>query len=163
MTRVMDGHYRYRVLRDAYADRVTNRSYRSFIILWVLLEAWLTDMSGKDRVKDKIDWFKENDNPLKKYWVEINPRPHINSLIGFCPIHDKRPGHEPDPKSFSDPENPTVEELVDILYRVRCNLFHGHDDIYTKDNVNLFCACASILYKWLKWATHKALKNGELT
>ena len=147
------------ILRDTDADRVRFQSYRAFLLLWLLFEAWLTELSGAETARGKIDWFRNNDNYFKDCWRDIITQGYVNAIAQKCPIPDKRFNPPRNPVTITDPNNLDLAELVEIIYRIRCNLIHGHEDVNDSDNLNLYSACGTILYKWLKWTSHIAWKR----
>ena len=63
----------------------------------------------------------------------------------MCPIRDGRAGLNPlvinSPKNFG--------EVLEVIYRIRCNFFHGHKSVVVDRNQRFFDIGAHILRDWL--------------
>lgn len=139
------------LLRDSDNDRRRFQSYRAFLLLWLLFESWLTHLSNRELTSQKITWFKNNQSYLKDSWPQISIPGEVRVLENQGQIFDKRFNPPRNPVSITNVQIPNVNEVVDVIYRIRCNLIHGHEDITNNDNLNLYSACGDILYRWLKW------------
>lgn len=150
------------ILRDSDVDRVRFQSYRAFLLLWLLFEAWISHLSGRELTAEKISWFSHNPNIFKDTWSDIIVSGQLNVLIRECPVGDKRYSPPRNPVSISDHNNPDLGEIIEVIYRIRCNLIHGKDDVTNSNNLNLYSACGDILYKWLRWTYHIAHKRRRI-
>ena len=94
------------------------------------LDAWMTSESGHDSDSQKKKWLIETDNPLKQHWPDTleNDKPLLR-LTQIGKVEDMRPSHRGKYKHLKDVNN--LKQVVDFIYQVRCNLFHGG-----KSNVN---------------------------
>lgn len=118
-----------------------------FISLWIAFNGWMKGKFGEDKrdcdlinkVKSLKDFkdafedlkredccFKDNLNELKRYSI-VNMR-YINNTN-----RERR-------------YNGTFESLIEAIYQIRCNLFHGRKDIEEdKKDFKLVCLAYDIL------------------
>ncbi len=127
-----------------------------FFLFYICFDAWLTAESGEDIDREKIRWFIHNDNCLKEKWQDIQSsetKSWLNSLKADSPIEDMRPRQGGREVCLNDIEN--LEEVVNFIYQIRCNLFHGSKSPMNKKDANLVEFSGKILEKWIKWAHHE--------
>jgi len=89
--------------------------------------AWGTHESQEDYDSNMINWVKTLSlmpsifaqlMKLDKEFVKS-----VKELKNECPVHDMRPSHTTDCKTITDVHN--FGEVLDVIYSIRCNLFHG--------------------------------------
>ena len=68
----------------------------------------------------------------------------------FSPLHDMRPGHYHNVKKLENINE--IEQVIEFVYLVRCNLFHGAKSPGNRDDVELVELSAQVLMPWLKVA-----------
>lgn len=127
-----------------------------FFFFYVCFDAWVTAESGQDADTKKIKWFLENDNCLKSKWSDIQSsitKSWLANLRNLSSIEDMRPNHRGRKVYLNDTEN--LEEVVNFIYQIRCNLFHGSKNPMNSKDANLVELSGMILEKWIIWAHHK--------
>jgi len=123
-------------------------------IVYMCLDAWMTTGSGEDLDSRKLSWLKDSDNPLNKHWASApNKKVPLNGLKGVGKIEDKRPTHGGEHKYLTDTEN--LDQIVDFIYQIRCNLFHGGKSYVNTNDRNLCRWSAAILQNWIEWTLAK--------
>lgn len=115
--------------RAERGDRIIDDGDR-FIALWIAFNGWMSGKFGKAMTdKDKIESvkrmqeFKEVFNHLREGNLAF--RESLDKLEGMSVV---------DMQFRKDREqvyryDGTFESLIEVIYRVRCNLFHGRKDI----------------------------------
>ncbi len=123
-------------------------------IMYMCLDAWMTSGSGMDRDDQKLKWLKGTSNPLKEHWLDAPYKTvPLNGLKKVGKVEDMRPNHRGEFKYLTNIDN--LDEVVDFMYQVRCNLFHGGKS-YTKINDRQLCGwSAKILLNWIEWTLTK--------
>jgi len=125
--------------------------YDQFISLWLAFNSWGTHLSKKDNDSEMLRWIKAHtDLPvihktLSKHDPEFLQR--IKRLAQYT-VLDMRPGHEGKSKSISDLNS--LDELLNIIYQIRCNLFHGQKsriDPHDRELVELAFYILSKMFK----------------
>lgn len=127
--------------------------FLKFFIYYLCFDAWITAESGKDSDAAKKRWFKNNDNCLRDKFSEARDarmKNWLTALKNNCPIRDMRPGQQNKTVSLSDLSD--VEEVVEVLYQIRCNLFYGSKSPNDSRDANLVYWGSMILEQWIKWA-----------
>jgi hypothetical protein len=115
-----------------------------FIFLWIAFDAWGSNESKA--INDKmIDWAKTS--PLKDVFRQIRP----NLEDDLRRLHEKGeiPNHMGGPSIWlEDPHD--FHRLLDVIYQIRNNLFHGHkspDDVGDEELVTLAYRILSPIFK----------------
>ncbi len=128
-----------------------------FFIYYMCLDAWLTIESGMDIDKKKIKWFKDNSNLLKNSFSLVKNAQvegWLNQIKDRGRIEDLRPNHN-EPKSLNDITD--INQIFDVLYLIRCNLFHGSKDPNNPGDQDLVSTAGKILKHWVYWGSRKCL------
>lgn len=141
-------------INDADSIPRNHKTYIAFVLYWSLFEALIKDKTNI--IDNTIRAIKEitlESNYLQNGWNKIAKTNWVG-LIGiikkYCPIYDKRFNHLEKPIDITKPTDPDLGELIMILYRLRSNLLHGHDDFRSDNNIELYTACRDILAQWTK-------------
>jgi hypothetical protein len=123
-----------------------------FVFLWFCFNAWLSYESDDDKDRQMIEWLKTAgpDSRLKASYVRALAsdvfRRDLQALVANSPIRGTRR------------ENPAVVQIASIedfagildgVYQVRCNLFHGAKRADDSRDQKLVIASAAILRKWV--------------
>ena len=104
-----------------------------FISLWISFNSWMRGEFGESITNRRLIEKAKQSEKLKRSFEELKKgsEPFKNNLgaIGSYTVTDMR-GIEPD-ESYDD----TFSKLIEVIYRVRCNLIHGRKDPaqYEKD------------------------------
>ena len=135
-------------------------SFIKFIILWFILNAWLTIISKKDRDRKALNWFYDNKSLLKDTATKILTQSYViktlEDLKKQSPIYDMRPGHKHESKELKNIKG--IKEVLEFIYQIRCNLFHGSKSPGDSRDKNLVEFSSKILMPWLTEAFN-LLKN----
>jgi hypothetical protein len=142
----------------ARAHRLQNQGLHDefirFFIYYMCLDAWMTSESGQDLDKQKLAWLLKDGGLLKKVFASKEFNMHDTaSLKALSPIVDMRPGHEAQPVHLHDAEN--LEEVVNFIYQIRCNLFHGGKSPASGRDSDLVFFAGEFLKNWIGWAHSK--------
>lgn len=144
-------------ISDADSIPRNHRIYIAFILLWTLFESLIKDKTGiTDNTRRAIDETKRNIGYLKDAWnklAQTNWAGLTTVVKNNCPAYDKRFNPPTNPVDITDPSNPDLGQLIDVLYRFRCNLLHGYENIRSDDKIKLYTACRDILAQWTKQLT----------
>lgn len=92
-----------------------------FISYWIAFNCWLITKTNEYCDRDALDeLYKESDlyGNFSNIINDSNNKRLFDDLIGICPIENKGTPH-----SISDINN--FAEVMNVLYAIRCNLFHG--------------------------------------
>jgi hypothetical protein len=107
----------------------------------------MTSRSGEDRDDHKLNWLKSTDNELKTAWNNTAIATSLNKLVSIGKVEDLRPSSLGTSRYLTGPNS--FDELIDFIYQVRCNLFHGGKDLNDENDIVLVSNCAEILVIWL--------------
>jgi hypothetical protein len=100
-----------------------------FIAVWISLNGYGTLFSGKSHDKEMVEWIKRSE--LKSVFEKLlssdeDFKRDLEELKKECPVFDMRPGFRNKSKTITDIKN--FNEVIDVIYQIRCNLFHGSKD-----------------------------------
>lgn len=141
-------------ISDADSIPRNHRIYIAFILLWTLFEALIKDKTGiLDNTKRAIEETRNNIDYLQDSWNKLaitNWAGLIAVIKKNCPIYDKRFNPPRNPVDITNTVNPDLVELIEVLYRLRCNLLHGYENIRSNNNIELYTVCRDILAQWVK-------------
>jgi hypothetical protein len=101
-----------------------------FIALWISFNGYCTILSRSWQGTRMLEWVKNNSNFGERYEELLDndfDRQAVEELKSLCPVHDMRPGLEHNSKTIADVED--FGEVMDVIYKIRCNLFHGSKDL----------------------------------
>lgn len=137
------------------------RSYRDpfvrFVLYWFCFNAWVTNLSNKDNDRQALDWFIKNDSCLKKatenFWRSSSTQSILRDLQNQGVVYDMRPSHRSKQVEITDIND--IGQVVEYIYQIRCNLFHGSKNPMNKRDSNLVELSSRILEKWIEYANLK--------
>jgi hypothetical protein len=125
--------------------------FSKFVFLWFCFNAWLAYRSQKVTDSDMIAWLKRSssDNSDLKKSYQMLTHSHfkevLKGLARLSPIRDPRPrGKKIEIKDVNDFPN-----IVDAIYQIRCNLFHGRKEANVDRDRNLVQLSGEILFYWV--------------
>jgi hypothetical protein len=132
----------------SHLNQVNNNQSKDtkFFLLWSAFNAFGTYFSKENTDKAMIEWIKTK-SPFTtifqhRYTTKQSFRTDCAGLMALCPIYDMRPNPK-DPLFVRNPSNPS--EILDAIYRVRCNLFHGFKIIENPRDLELINLSFAIL------------------
>jgi hypothetical protein len=121
-----------------------------FVFLWFCFNAWLVFESGEDRDRRMLDWLKNSEASRLRAPFELASgsevfRGYLDTLAKMSPIEStgrrKRAVRIESPNDFAG--------LVEGIYLVRCNLFHGGKRPDDARDQKLVMTCGRILERWI--------------
>ena len=122
--------------------------FDQFISLWFAFNSWGTYLSKKDRDTDMLRWVKEN-TKLSRILEQLTKKnsEFVAKLqrLSQYKVLDMRPGHQGQSKSINDIHN--LGQVLDVIYQIRCNLFHGRKSMIDSHDRELVELAFHILSK----------------
>jgi len=122
--------------------------FDQFISLWFAFNSWGTYKSKKDRDRDMLHWVKRNTR-LPQIFEELieNDPDFVAKLqkLSQYKVLDMRPGHQGESKSINDIRS--LDQVLDVIYQIRCNLFHGQKSMIDPHDRELVELAFQILSK----------------
>lgn len=103
--------------------------FDQFISLWVAFNSWGTFVTKQSKDRDMINTIKNNKVLVDRYDSLIKDDQFKNDISRLAKygILDMRPGYEDRLTQIQDQND--FGQVLDAIYQVRCNLFHGQKDI----------------------------------
>lgn len=93
-----------------------------FMLCWMILDAYLTEISQSGSDGNKLSYFYQNKNDFKdrtlQKWDSLKPV----KLKELSPVQDMRPNSN---RMVHLNDENSLEQTFDFVYQIRCNLFHG--------------------------------------
>jgi hypothetical protein len=125
--------------------------FDQFISLWFAFNSWGTYLSKKGKDIDMLNWVKTN-TKLPQILKELIEKDLEFAMklqrLSQYEVLDMRPDHQGQSKSISDIRS--VDQVLDVIYQIRCNLFHGQKsmiDPHDKELVELAFYVLSKMFK----------------
>jgi len=130
--------------------------FSSVVFIWFCFNAWLEHSSNKQTDRQMLDELKTK-SPNMASLVEAYDTARssdplfmqgVRALRGMSredPIQDVRGRHKP--VTITDDED--FPNLLEALYRIRCNLFHGGKDANDARDQVLVKNAALVLKQWI--------------
>jgi hypothetical protein len=122
--------------------RATNLTlFDRFISLWFAFNGWGTFITNEDADRTMINHLRTNSELMASFRVFVENDPEFLSKVKRLTeykVLDMRPGHEGESKSVSDVNS--WSEVLEVIYQIRCNLFHGRKsetEAYDRELVEL--------------------------
>jgi len=107
--------------------RIWEDPWLDFMVCWMVLDAYLTEISQCDGDIQKLKYFYNNKSDFKGY---IQNKSSLSGCVAklkeLSPVDDMRPNSK-DRAYLVDASN--IEEVFNFMYQIRCNLFHGAKNI----------------------------------
>lgn len=123
--------------------------FSKFVFLWFWLNAWLSFRPGQCTDRQMIDWLKnDNQSDLKRALERIKQSGGISELIELSPI--RRDEFYPSQRTdICINGKDDTGNIIEAIYRIRCNLFHGRKDADDVRDQKLVEACGNIMTLWV--------------
>jgi len=115
--------------------------FDKFISLWFAFNSWGTYSTKKAKDWQMLNAVKKEPRLLTSYGKSITEDPEFLKAVkrlAEYKVLDMRPGHETESRSIDDIGN--FGQILDVIYLIRCNLFHGRKseiDAHDKELVEL--------------------------
>jgi len=126
-----------------------------FLCLWICFNAWLDYRSRKETDRAMINWLVKQDtitsDLVREYENAKRTRSFVNSLKSLVVLSQKKPIEDSRGKQLSiiiGDEN-DFPNIVNAIYRIRCNLFHGGKTADDARDQKLIESCQRILERWI--------------
>ena len=107
-----------------------------FMLCWMIFDAYLTEISQSGLDRDKLNYFYQNNCDFKTRILA-----KWNSLSGYAlkfkelsPIQDMRPNSN---RTVVLQDENNLEQVLNFVYQIRCNLFHGAKDVKNERDAEL--------------------------
>jgi hypothetical protein len=132
--------------------------FDQFMSLWLAFNAWGTYESKKDKDFQMLSWVKTStDLPNIHSRLMKGDEDYLQGVtcLSHYRVLDMRPGHQGQCKSISSTNS--LNELLDVIYQIRCNLFHGQKseiDPHDRELVDLAFHILSKIFKPLALQLH---------
>jgi len=110
-------------LIEEWFDRYEMAEYDKFIYLWISFNSWLSKESGKQKDRVMVNWFKNRDDYKQSFVRTTKADERIATAATFFitrKVTNMKTMAKYNMESINDFEN-----AVEVIYQVRCNLFHG--------------------------------------
>jgi hypothetical protein len=121
-----------------------------FFSFYLCLNVLMARLSGKEQDREMKEWVKNHTSILNEAYQIAKPNDsfqlRIGELIAQCPV-ERMMGRQPERSTMIDLND--FGGLVDVLYRIRCNLFHGNKDVMDQRDAKLVELAALILDCWM--------------
>jgi hypothetical protein len=116
--------------------------FNKFICYWISFNCYYTSKTGKSSDRKALNTLKDY-HPIEEQFKELVEKHEVlfQELISQCPILDESAKPKP-PLKFDEI---TISNIFDLLYRVRCNLFHGNKDTNNKRDIEVMSAALPVL------------------
>lgn len=124
-----------------------NDVWIQLFLYWMMFDAYITEGAGSSIDQKKIKWFVNNDNDVKAlipgYWGGIKGKSSLQILKSSSPLKDMRPDHLGELCCLTDENN--VQQVINFIYHIRCNLFHGSKDLFNGRDEALVMSAGSLI------------------
>ena len=127
-----------------------------FICLWIAFNGWMKSQYGESSTDDRLIACAKQDKAIFQQFKQLQEndnlfKENLDSLSGFPVVDMRYIGDMEQPEKSEIQYDGSYDSLVDVLYRVRCNLFLGRKDPAedAKDK-ELICLSFDILYPLFK-------------
>lgn len=125
--------------------------FSKFLFLWICFNAWLAYESGEDYDRNMIDWLKKQNRQSSDlvacFELCKTKSTFVDSLKFFqdnSPIKDSRGKKFVIVKDVNDFEN-----IVEAIYMIRCNLFHGGSEAHETEIQKQIAASNIVFNYWI--------------
>lgn len=129
-------------------------NFDRFIALWIAFNGWTNIETNKT---DDSKWIKEvsksggvlGENYRRLLEDNSNFKPKVKALKEAAPVYDMRYLNDSNKaKEISNIEN--LGEVLEVIYQIRCNLFHGAKDLEDERDHDLVKLAYDILTELFK-------------
>jgi len=122
-----------------------------FFCFYLCLNILMANLSKENSDRKMLNWVKRNDSVLSRAFAEkINHQPFVvrlEELKRMSPVSDARTGVNGD-KSIRDINN--MGQVLEVVYKIRCNFFHGNKLLTVDRNRRLIETSTYLLKYWME-------------
>jgi len=114
------------------------------IYTWIAFEAYCCSEFPLWKVEDRNNTFSSK---FQSFFENMEMPERLNEALSKLyknPIKDMRPNSRKPPIQISDKSN--LKQIIDIIYRIRCNLFHGGKEMNNQRDIELVKYSFYLLY-----------------
>lgn len=141
------------LITDWHINKAKNEQdpFFRFLCHWICFNAWLAHQSGMNTDRQMLDWLKQqtptSSDIIASYEamkLTTDGAQNLSSLVAAGPIGDNKGRSPITMGDINDRDN-----IIESIYRVRCNLFHGGKRNSNSRDRELVEYVNRILTKWL--------------
>ncbi|MCP6718953.1 MAG: HEPN domain-containing protein [Patescibacteria group bacterium] len=119
-----------------------NDSFSRFICYWIAFNCWLYTKTNEVHDRVALSKLYQQEYLFKDFQKLVTKNENLFAeLVKVCPIENNRIGNINKP--INDVEK--FNEVVDVLYEIRCNLFHGSKTDTNKRDIEVAKAATPVL------------------
>lgn len=119
-----------------------NDDFSKFICYWVAFNCWLYTKTDEIQDRKALKKMYDNQNLCDNFSKLVRENDElINGLILVCPIRNNKIKNR---KKTIDNKH-SLKEVVDVIYEIRCNLFHGSKADWDKRDKEVIDASVPVL------------------
>jgi len=151
MTQINYEHFTEKWLERAERENENIDKADKFISLWIAFNGWMKGKFGEGlRDRDLIDEVKKLEE-IKIVFNDLESDFLFNQNLIRLGAYDVIDMRDIDSKDKIKRYNGTFESLIETVYQVRCNLFHGRKNTEENDkDFDLICISYDILLPLFK-------------
>lgn len=128
-----------------------NDQFYRFMCHWICFNAWLENQSGKSRDREMINWLKAQStksSDIISAYEEMKATTvgsqNLTTLVAMAPILGSKGRQDISLRDIDDRDN-----VIEAIYRIRCNLFHGGKRSSNVRDTKLLTCVNHIMTKWI--------------
>src|SRR3989442_13197117 len=127
---------------------IENDVFDAFVCVWIAFNAWGVHATGIETHDRKmIDALKVNHKLHETFEACRREQYYVDEVLKMkdvrVPTHRERPTH------ISFREATSLPDVLEVMYQIRCNLFHGRKDPEQKDEAFLVGWACLVLSRML--------------
>jgi hypothetical protein len=127
--------------------------FSKFLFLWICFNAWIAYKSREDSGRDMINWLvrqnSQSSDLVECFEACKNKRTFVDILKIFAAKSPFKDSREKRPDINVKDEN-DFENIVNAIYRIRCNLFHGSSVAHENETQAVIALSTRILNEWIE-------------
>lgn len=141
------------LIKDWHRNRAKNEidPFYRFMCHWICFNAWLDYESEKYTDREMLNWLKRQTSDTSDIIVSYEAMKrttvgfqNLEILVAMSPIVDSKGRTD---IVISDPND--RDNIIEAIYRIRCNLFHGNKSSSSTRDVKLITCVNFIMTKWI--------------
>ncbi len=108
--------------------KISQDPWVEFMLCWVIFDAYLTEISKKDSDRKRLTFFYNNQSDFKDRIQKrkVLADKSVFELKRLSPVKDMRPNKNESVHLVNEKD---LEQVIEFVYQIRCNLFHGAKNI----------------------------------